>query len=142
MFRLERLERCHTTLTRARRNGNKYGGDKPNLARRTTLGEREHSSQIAAELENRVIGGGKGKLTSTDILVGVLPAAETRFSAGIMVQSEHVTCKGVVQADKRVKSHESHESQGRQERTKKARVVISSSGRGRQDNPAFSLEET
>lgn len=31
-------------------------------------------------------------LTSTAILVGVPPAADTRFSAGIIVQSEHVTC--------------------------------------------------
>lgn len=30
--------------------------------------------------------------TSTAIRVGVPPAAETRFSAGIIVQSEQVTC--------------------------------------------------
>lgn len=39
--------------------------------------------------------GAESALASTAILVGVPPAAETRFSAGIMVQSEHVTCGGM-----------------------------------------------
>ncbi len=33
------------------------------------------------------------QLTSTAIRVGVPPAADTRFSAGIIVQSEQVTCR-------------------------------------------------
>lgn len=34
------------------------------------------------------------QLTSRAILVGVPPAVDTRFSAGIIVQSEQVTCGG------------------------------------------------
>ena len=36
--------------------------------------------------------GQKAKPTFTAILVGVPVATDTRFSAGIIVQSEHVTC--------------------------------------------------